>query len=80
MFKSQKKTHTVNLVLKKLLVLTTRVPDRLRCCYFNRKKNKNFAKRNANGKKHTTRQTETPDSKLPKIQTGSRKPPEKVNF
>ena len=41
---------------------------------------KKFAKRNAIRKKRTTRQTETSDSKLPKIQTGSRKPPEKVNF
>jgi hypothetical protein len=41
---------------------------------------KKFAKRNSNGKKRPARQTETSDSKLPKIQTGSRKPPEKVNF
>jgi hypothetical protein len=37
-------------------------------------------KRKTNVKKHTTRQTETQDNKPIKTQTGSRKPPEKINF
>jgi hypothetical protein len=40
----------------------------------------NLQKRKTNVKKHTTRQTETQDNKPIKTQTGSRKPPEKINF
>jgi hypothetical protein len=40
----------------------------------NSKKSKN------NVEKHTTRKTETQDNMLTKTQTGSRNPPEKINF
>ena len=59
--------------------MTTRVSKRFRCDHFNIKER--FAKRKTNVKKNNTiRQTETPDSIPVKTQTGSRKPPEKINF
>jgi hypothetical protein len=59
--------------------LTTRVSKRLRCYHFNKKAR--FAKRKTNVKKNNTiRQTETQDNKPIKTQTGSRNPPEKINF
>jgi hypothetical protein len=43
-------------------------------------KKKNLQKRKTNVKKHTKRKTETPDYRPIQTQTGSRKPPEKINF
>ena len=43
-------------------------------------KNNFLQKRNANVREHTIIQTETQDTKPPKTQTGSKNPPEKVNF
>jgi hypothetical protein len=40
----------------------------------------NLQKRKTNVKKHTTRKTETQDYKPIQTQTGSRNPPEKINF
>jgi hypothetical protein len=40
----------------------------------------NLQKRKTNVKKHTKRKTKTPDYKPIQTQTGSRKPPEKINF
>jgi hypothetical protein len=45
------------------------------------KEKKNLQKkRKTNVKKHTKRKTETPDYQPIQTQTGSRKPPEKINF
>jgi hypothetical protein len=40
----------------------------------------NLQKRKTNVKKHTTRKTETQDTKPTKTQTGSKNPPEKINL
>jgi hypothetical protein len=40
----------------------------------------NLQKRKTNVRKHTKEKTETPDYKPIQTQTGSRRPPEKINF